>query len=43
MKELFTTADKYNVQIEENYANLENKIAILAGAITIDMVLKEKK
>lgn len=43
MKELFTTADKYNVQIEENYSNLENKIAILAGAITIDMVLKEKK
>jgi len=43
MKELFTSADKYNVQIEENYANLENKIAILAGAITIDMVLKEKK
>ena len=43
MKELFTTADKYNVQIEKNYANLENKIAILAGAITIDMVLKEKK
>ncbi len=43
MKELFTTADKYNVQIEENYASLENKIAILAGAITIDMVLKEKK
>ena len=43
MKEIFTTADKYNVQIEENYANLENKIAILAGAITIDMVLKEKK
>lgn len=43
MKEIFTTADKYNVQIEENYSNLENKIAILAGAITIDMVLKEKK
>ena len=43
VKELFTTADKYNVSINPNYANLENKIAILASAITIDMVLKESK
>lgn len=43
MKEIFTSADKYNVNIESNYSNLENKIAILSGAITIDMVLKESK
>lgn len=43
MKELFTTADKYNVNIDPNYANTQNKIAILASAITIDMVLKESK
>ncbi len=43
MKELFTTADKYNVNIDANYSNTENKIVILAGAITIDMVLKENK
>ena len=29
MKEIFTSADKYNVNIEENYSNLENKIVIL--------------
>jgi uncharacterized protein YxjI len=43
MKELFTSADKYNVNIDANYSNTENKIVILAGAITIDMVLKESK
>lgn len=43
MKEIFTSADKYNVNIEPNYSNMENKIAILTGAITIDMVLKESK
>ena len=43
MKEIFTTADKYNVTIEPSYSNLQNKIAILSGAITIDMVLKESK
>jgi uncharacterized protein YxjI len=43
MKELFTSADKYNVSIDPNYSNKENKIAILSGAITIDMVLKESK
>ena len=41
MKEIFTTADKYNVNIDPNYSNKENKIAILSGAITIDMILKE--
>lgn len=43
MKEIFTSADKYNVNIEDNFSNMENKIAILSGAITIDMVLKESK
>ena len=43
MKEFFTTADKYNVSIDPSYSNIENKIAILSGAITIDMVLKESK
>lgn len=43
MKELFTSADKYNVTIDSGFSNKENKIAILSGAITIDMVLKESK
>lgn len=41
MQEIFTTADKYNVHIDPKYSNKENKIAIIASAITIDMVLKE--
>lgn len=43
MQEIFTSADKYNVSIDSKYSNIENKMAILAGAITIDMVLKESK
>jgi uncharacterized protein YxjI len=43
MKEIFTTADKYNVTIDPNYSNISNKISILSSAITIDMVLKESK
>lgn len=43
MKEIFTSADKYNVTINPEYAENDNKVAILAGAITIDMVLKESK
>ena len=43
MKEIFTSADKYNVNIDPNYGNKHNKIVILAGAITIDMVMKESK
>jgi uncharacterized protein YxjI len=43
IKEIFTSADKYNVHIDTIYANQKNKIAILASAITIDMVLKESK
>lgn len=43
MQEIFTSADKYNVKIDSKYSNMENKAVILAGAITIDMVLKESK
>ncbi|RZL40569.1 MAG: scramblase, partial [Pedobacter sp.] len=43
MKEIFTTADKYNVSIDPSYAENNNKVAIVATAITIDMVLKESK
>ncbi|MDD3741689.1 MAG: phospholipid scramblase-related protein [Bacteroidales bacterium] len=42
-KELFTTADKYNVQLNAVNISKEQKMAILASAITIDMVLKESK
>lgn len=43
MKEIFTSADKYNVNISQNCSSEEEKIAILSGAITIDMVLKESR
>ncbi len=43
MKELFTSADKYYVKIDPTYAEDQNKINIVATAITIDMVLKESK
>lgn len=43
MKEIFTTADKYNVSIDPKYAENNKKVAIIATAITIDMVLKESK
>ncbi|HYD91335.1 MAG TPA: phospholipid scramblase-related protein [Flavobacterium sp.] len=43
VKEIFTSADKYNVTINPDYPENKNKMIILAGAITIDMVLKEKK
>lgn len=42
-KEFFTTADKYCVTIAPEYAEDRNKMAIVATAITIDMVLKENK
>ena len=41
MKEIFTTADKYHVVINESYAEDVNKVLILSAAIMIDMVLKE--
>lgn len=43
MKEAFTTADKYVVSINEAVAEDIRKVAIVAAAITIDMVLKESK
>ena len=43
MKEIFTTADKYNVDLNSEYTDVSNKMAILSSAITIDMVLKESK
>lgn len=43
MQEIFTSADKYNVSIDPNYAAVENKIAIVSCAITVDMVMKESK
>jgi uncharacterized protein YxjI len=44
MKEVFTSADKYIIELFPIYnSNPENKMAILATAITIDMVLKERK
>ena len=42
-QEIFTTADKYNVTLTEYNMSPEHKIAVLASAITIDMVLKESK
>jgi hypothetical protein len=42
-KEMFTTADKYNVTLTDYNMSPEHKIAVLASAITIDMVLKESK
>lgn len=43
VKEFFTTADKYVVSIDEKVPEDRSKIAIVAAAITIDMVLKESK
>lgn len=39
-QEIFTTADKYYVDIDPKYSNNESKIAILSSAINIDMVYK---
>jgi len=43
LKEAFTTADKYVVDIEPAYAEDKRKMAIVSCAVTIDMVLKESK
>jgi uncharacterized protein YxjI len=43
LKEAFTTADKYIVSINPGVAEDAKKIAVVATAITIDMVLKESK
>ncbi len=41
LKEIFTSADKYMVEILDQKLKKETKIAILSGALTIDMILKE--
>lgn len=41
MQEIFTSADKYMVEITDLKLKKETKIAILSGALTIDMILKE--
>lgn len=43
MKEFFTRADKYHASIIPEYAEDNNKIAIVSCAITIDMVMKNHK
>lgn len=44
MKEMFTTADKYVVDLIPAYNNsTSQKMAVLTAAITIDMALKERK
>ena len=43
IKELFTTADKYNVTISGDVTDKKSKAVIISAAITIDMVLKESK
>jgi uncharacterized protein YxjI len=42
-KELFTSADKYRVVVDESLKEDVNKIIILSAAVTIDMVFKENK
>lgn len=42
-KELFTSADKYVVDINSNITDETQRIAISATAATIDMILKESK
>lgn len=41
-REMFTTSDKYLVEIEPKYSSDESKLAILSCAINIDMVYKSK-
>ena len=43
VKEIFTTADKYNVTIASQIAEDKTKVLIVSAAITIDMVLREGK
>jgi uncharacterized protein YxjI len=41
LKEIFTSADKYLVELSDLKLKKETKTAILSGALTIDMILKE--
>lgn len=43
MKEVFTTADKYIASVSPEVTDINQRIAVIATAITIDMVLKESK
>ncbi|MFM2156164.1 MAG: hypothetical protein RL516_913, partial [Bacteroidota bacterium] len=43
MKEILTSADKYNVILNSDIKDNLRKIAILSSAITIDMLLKESE
>ncbi|WP_282073680.1 phospholipid scramblase-related protein [Polaribacter atrinae] len=43
LKEIFTTADKYKVDLNADFTDESNKIVILSSAITIDMVWKESR
>lgn len=43
LKEMFTTADKYMVTLDRSDMDYHKKVAIVSAAITIDMVLKERK
>ncbi|MCL7762895.1 scramblase [Polaribacter sp. Z014] len=43
LKEVFTTADKYKVDLNTDFANDSNKIVILSSAITIDMVWRQSR
>lgn len=43
LKEIFTTADKYNLTVDPTYSSKEYKIVLLASAISIDMIFKEKE
>lgn len=41
LKEIFTTADKYKVEIDEHVEENEDKMVILSVAIAVDMIMKE--
>jgi len=43
LREIFTTADKYKVDLNKDFTDESNKIIILATAITIDIVWKESR
>ncbi|MDN3617948.1 phospholipid scramblase-related protein [Polaribacter undariae] len=43
LKEIFTTADKYKVDLNASFTDEFNKKVILSSAITIDMVWRESR
>ena len=38
--EIFTSVDKYNVNFNSNYASRDNKVVILAAAVSLDLLLR---